>query len=172
METHGGNGLIFSHCYAHLDTGIVFEKDPTKAAILGKQRPTWAVYEADCIGALASGVGNHLPINFLDLDPYGDPWPVLDAFFEGRRNLSPILAIVVNDGLRQKVKMGGAWNAGSLSEVVSEFGNDLYPIYLEVCQELMIKKAVKAGYHLDRFGGYYCGHLKQMTHYYALLQKN
>ena len=112
LETHGGNGEIFSRCYSHLESGVVFEKDLVKVALLGKQRPTWAVYEADCIGALAAGVGSHLPVNFLDLDPYGDPWPVIDAFFEGRKDLPSSLAIVVNERVEAAITQPSALERG------------------------------------------------------------
>ena len=81
METHGGVGKLFDAVYAHVERGIVFEKDADKTAVLGKQRPSWAVYEADCVTALQEGVGGHLAVNFLDIDPYGECWPVVDAFF-------------------------------------------------------------------------------------------
>lgn len=168
METHGGTGQIFKRCYSHITDGVVFEKDAKKAGVLALQRPTWAVYEADCLTAIGGGVGGHLLVNFVDLDLYGDPWPVIEAFFTSQRPRPDKLAVVVNDGLRQNVRMGGAWNCGSLQEMVDEYGNDLYDIYLEVCRELIKRKAVQAGYDLDRFNGYYCGQGNQMTHYLAV----
>ena len=170
METHGGYGKIFDRCYFDIETGVVFEKNSRKADMLGKQRKTWAVYQADCIEALRGGAGSHLEINFLDIDPYENPWEVLDAFLESDRPKAETLIVVVNDGLRQKVRIG-AWDVGSLQGVVSKYGNDLESVYLEVCQELMAEKAVKAGYDLDRFYGLYCGYNKQMTHYYAKLKQ-
>jgi len=172
METHGGRGVIFARCYAHLLNGIVFEKAPDKAAILGRQRPTWAVYEADCISAIRDGVGSHLPVNFLDCDPYGNPWPTIDAFLESKRPLVDILVIAVNDGLRQKVQLTGGWSVGSLQQAVDRFGNgEMYQRYLEVCQIMLKEKAAKAGYALRRWTGYHCGFNGQMTHYCAVLKK-
>jgi hypothetical protein len=150
---------------------VVFEKAPERAAVLGMQRPTWAVYEADCVMALAAGVGSHLPCNVLDVHPYGDPWPAITAFFESERPRPEIVFVVVNDGLRQKVRMGGAWNVGTLLGMVAKYGNALHGKYLEVCQELMTEKAAQAGYRLDRFAGYYCGHGHMMTHYLAVLSR-
>ena len=172
METHGGFGSIFLRCYFGIRNGIVFEKKPDKTAVLAKQRPTWAVYECDCETALRSGIGAHLDINFLDLDPYGEPWPILDAHFGSSRPFPHRLAVVVNDGLRQGLKMNGAWNVGSMAGVVSKYGNNaLYKNYLEICQELMQEKAGQVGYTLTRWAGYYCGHADQMTHYAAILEK-
>ena len=96
METHGGWGKLSANCYASFP-GVVFEQLPEKAAFLARQRPNWAVYEADCVRAIREGAGNHLDVNFLDLDPYGEPWPVLDAFLESDRRLPARLVIVWSD---------------------------------------------------------------------------
>ena len=169
METHGGTGALFAACYPHLERGVVFEKDARKSARLGKQRPTWAVYEGDCVAALKAGVGGHLAVDLLDVDPYGEPWPVLDAFFTSPRPFAPVLAIAVNDGLRQSLGLGRAWDVGSLTCMVEKYGNDLHPVYLEICAELMTSKAASAGYRVEHFAGYYCGANSAITHYLALL---
>jgi hypothetical protein len=172
METHGGYGKLYARCYSHLGVGVVFEKRPEKAAKLAQQRPGWAVYEADCTMALSGGVGAHLPVNFLDLDPYGEPWPVLDAFLESKRTLPERLVVVVNDGLRQKCKLNGGWTVRSLQPIVDRIGNGaLYEKYLEVCRDLVKEKAARAGYTLRRWTGYYCGFADQMTHYAAVLER-
>lgn len=172
METHGGLGKIWAACYSHVPKGIVFEKDSMKCEVLARQRPTWAVYEGDSIKALSAGAGVHLPVNFLDVDPYGDAWPVLDAFLFSDRPKAETLCIAVNDGLRNKIKMGGAWKVESLRKIVAKMGNGLYRIYLEACEELMKAKAAQAGYAVSRFHGYYCGHNLDMTHYAAVLTKS
>lgn len=173
METHGGYGAIWWQCYQNIDDGIVFEKDPAKSATLAMYRPTWAVYECDSETAIAAGAGAHLPVNFLDCDPYGEPWPVIDAFFQSERPFPPTLAVVVNDGLRQKLKMNGGWNVASLERVVSKYGNAvLYKNYLEICQEMLQEKASQRGYTLTRWAGYYCGYMDQMTHYCGLFTRD
>lgn len=173
METHGGRGKIFSACYTDIERGIVFEKNEEKSAILAMQRPTWSVYECDCEMAIRANVGSCLPVNFLDCDPYGEAWPVLDAFFQSERLFTSTLAIVVNDGLRQMLKINGGWRVKSLAEIVARHGNDsLYNNYLEVCQELLKEKASQRGYALTRWAGYYCGYQEQMTHYAALLSRD
>lgn len=169
LETHGGAGRLWAECYTLVKQGIVFEKDEEKAAYLARQRPAWAVYEGDCVKALAAGAGAHLLVNVLDLDPYGEPWPALSAFFESERPRAERLWVVVNDGLLAGIRSGRAWAIDSLSGVVQRYGNDLKDRYLDVCKELLIEKAAPAGYFLSRFAGYYCGHAKQMTHYLALL---
>jgi len=168
METHGGWGSIWRRCYSHLQDGVVFEKSEEKALALARQRPTWAVYEADCVGAIAEGVGFHLPVNFIDLDPYGEPWPAIDAVLQNK--LPDLFALAVNDGLRHKLNTGSSWHVGSLMEMVDRYGNAaLYDNYLEICQELLIKKTGQLGYELTRWAGYYCGHF--MTHYAAVFVK-
>jgi len=171
METHGGYGRLFSVCYADIKSGVVFEKDPKKAGVLGLQRPTWSVYEADCIEAIKDGAGNHLPVNFLDIDPYGSPWDVIDAFFNGNREYMPEMVIVVNDGLPQKVKIGAAWHTHALRGIVEKYGNDIFSRYLEVCEELLTEKVLGAGYVAQNFFGYYTGHSKAITHYAAILKR-
>lgn len=51
-----------------------------------------------------------------------------------------------------------AWSIGLLQGAVNKYGNDLHPIYLEICQEMLREKASEAGYSLTRFAGYHCGH--------------
>lgn len=172
LETHAGYGSIWSRCYADVPDGTAIEKDEKKAEFLAKQRPAWAVYEADCVMALQGGAGSHLPINFIDCDPYGDPWLVIDAFLKSDREFPDLLAIVVNDGLRQKVKMNGGWDVHSLQGMVSRYGaTSMYAKYLAVCRELLQEKAGQRNYALTRWAGYYCGHADQMTHYAAIFQK-
>lgn len=171
METHGGFGVLFDSCYAHLQGGVVFDKDTEKADRLGLQRPTWAVYEADSAEALRGGAGGHVAVDLLDVDPYGEPWPVIDAFFSSQRQFAETMMVVVNDGLRQSLSLGKAWTIHSLSKMVRTFGNDLHPIYLDVCKVMMADLAAKAGYCVEHFGGYYCGIHQANTHYLAVLAK-
>jgi hypothetical protein len=171
METHGGEGKLWRQVYAHLPEGIVFEKNSQKVEILAHQRPTWAVYEGDCEAAIAAGVGAHLPVNLLDVDPYGSPWQVIEGFFASDRPKPQTLHIVVNDGSRQQVQLAGGWNSKVLQPLVDQFGNGLRDNYLECCQILLGERAEGVGYRLSRWHGYYCGHGQQMTHYWAVLDR-
>lgn len=171
METHGGYGRLYSDVYYDVFDGIVFEKDMKKSDFLARQRPYWAVYSGDCIKAISAGVGNWMPVNWLDCDPYGSPWPVISAFFETDREFSSKMAIVVNDGLRLNAKMGGSHSVDDLDNAVQLYGNDkVCDNYLEICREMMKEKAARRGYSLSRWAGYYCGHNNQMTHYAAILE--
>lgn len=170
VETHGGRGKLYLNCYRSLGPGVVFETDENKADELADQRPTWAVYQADCVAALAQGVGFQFAPNFFDLDPYGECWPVVDAIFSGMPHRPERMVFVVNDGLRHKLKMHGGWSSRSMSGAVQSRGNDrLYRDYLDVCRDLMRQKAGQSGYDLARWTGYYCGHSKAMTHFAAVL---
>lgn len=171
LEAYGGEGVLFDACYTHVSEGVVFEKDPDKAAILGQQRPTWSVYEADVVKALEAGIGAHLAVNFIDFDPYGEPHPAIEAFFKSERPRPDVIVVVVNDGLRQKLHLNSGWDTGSLHHIVEKYGNSLYGRYLEICRELLQEKAAAAGYKVARFNGYYCGHSHDMTHYAGILTK-
>lgn len=168
LETHGGEGLLYRACYSDCERGIVFEKDHIKTPILAAQRPGWAIYEADCVAAIEAGIGSDIPVSILDADPWGEPWPVLRAFFSTPRMAIPKLGIAVNDGLRQKLKMNGGWKVKSMERAASLWGNDaLNDNYLEICREELDLLATSAGYQMDRWIGYYGGHAQQMTHYAA-----
>lgn len=170
-ETHGGEGALFNACYAHLDEGVVFEMNAAKVDTLAKQRPTWRVYEADSAYALGAGIAGDMPIHLLDVDPYGSSWDVIEAFFSSRRIFADQMLLAVNDGLRQKLQMRGAWDVEVLQDMVQRYGNDLHPMYLEVCREMLTEKAAYAGYTVDRFSGYYCGRNALMTHFLAVLSQ-
>lgn len=171
METHGGMGALFDAVYAHLPVGVVFEKQPERTARLAKQRPTWAVYECDCAAALAGGVGGHVPVDLLDVDPWGSPWVAISSFFGSQRPFAARMMVAVNDGVREHLQLKGAWRSPFLHAAVERYGNDLYPIYLEVCRDLMEAAVSQTGYALAHFGGYYCGVRSKMTHYLAELVK-
>lgn len=170
LETHGGAGRIYERCY---DTrrGVVLEKNPDKVEHLAKQRPNWRVYQGDCAKALACGLAKDMAFGLVDIDPYGSPWKVIEALFAQRRPWPDVVQLVVNDGLRQKCKMGGSWNAGDLRDMVELYGNNLYPIYLEIAEEKLEKIAARAGFKLSGWVGYYCGHAGDMSHYWATLTK-
>jgi hypothetical protein len=171
METHAGFGVIWRHLYRHLPRGAAFDSARGKADILAAQRPTWSVYEGDVTASLVAGAASHLTINLIDLDPYGDPWPTLDAFLTSPRPRSEVLIVVVNDGLRIKTKLGTSWTAKTLGPIVRRFGNNLYPRYLEACGLMMRQRAEAAGYRLAKFHGHYGGFAGQMTHYFARMER-
>ena len=172
METHAGLGAVFERSWVGC-RGIAIEKDPGRCEHLVRQRPEWAVYCGDSSKALAAGLGRWQAVDVLDVDPYGDPWPTIAGFFAAtERCFTHTMQVVVNDGLRNKTRMRGAWATGSLERAVSRHGNNLFPIYIEVCRELMESAVAVAGYALESFQGYYCGHGDDMTHYWARLRRN
>jgi hypothetical protein len=171
METHGGAGAIYHRCYRHIDNGVVFEKQDNKVNILAKQRPTWRVYQADCISSIRAGISNDMPITLIDIDPYGSCWETIAAFFESKRGFAPTMGIAVNDGLRQKLRIG-AWNVSIMGNMVQKYGNKIHGKYLEICRELLDNYSAIAGYSVDHFAGYYTGHAQQMTHFLAVLKQS
>jgi len=172
LETHGGYGAIFDACYSQFEQGLVFETDEKKTSVLVRQRPTWAVYESDCVAGIRAGLGGDLPITILDCDPYGEPWPAINAFFSSKREFQPRMGVVVQDGLKQTLGLQGGWKVKSLAGVVEKFGNaGLYDNYLQLCRILLEEKAAKAAYSLRRWTGYYCGAHQNITHYAAILER-
>jgi len=158
--------------YGDVAQGAVFEVDAAKAEVLCKQRPTWSVYQARSDVMLAEGAAAHLPVNLVDVDPYGEPWPCLDAFFRSERARAPRLAVAVNDGLRQKLRLQGGWSVGSMRAAVEKWGNAvLHERYLEVCRWKMEMLGALQGYTLTGWTGYYCGYNDDMTHYAAVLER-
>lgn len=172
IETHAGFGRLYSRCYKHVVRGVAFEIKAERTGALALQRPTWAIYEGDCIPALAAGIGSHLTANFIDIDPYGEPWPTIDALFSSKRTWPQRLVVVVNDGLRHKVRIGAGWKVKSLRAAIERHGNaHANDHYLEICRELMAEKAGQAGYELVRWSGYHCGRMQMMTHYAAVFER-
>lgn len=158
--------------YSQIPQGVVFELDAAKAEVLAAQRPSWSVYEANCITALRAGAGGHLECNVVDLDPYGEPWPIVEALFASERPWPARLAIAVNDGGRVKVQLTGAWEVKSLRPALEHFGiGFMYPQYLAVCRWNLERLARPKGYTMTDWTGYYCGKAGCMTHYGAILER-
>lgn len=175
LETHGGWGHMYADCYTHIAQGLVCEKNPQKAEKLMRQRGhKWGVFETDVNKALAAGLGNHLEVNFLDVDPYGDPWPTIDAFLESERTLPPVLMIAVNDGLRFLAQRQRGWTSKTLEPIVRKYGNSaLYERWHDICKEMFAERAQNAGYRVEGWtcysperSDYYSGHI---THWAGLL---
>ena len=171
-ETHGGQGDIYAAAYTHVRSGIVFEKDPSKATFLARQRPSWAVYEADCVRALGQGAGRHLTFNLLDLDPYDSCWEAMEAFFGSKRPFADRMVVAVNDGLRHHLRGGGGWHVHVMEPFAERYGNhNLFAHYLQIAEELTGELVAKAGYQTAFFDGYHTGVEKKMTHFLAVLEK-
>jgi hypothetical protein len=172
METHGGNGRVFDRVYPTVTQGVVFELDPVKAERLAQQRPTWSVYQGKCEQAIEDGLGSHLPCNLIDVDPYGEPWPAIESFFVSERPRAQRLAVAVNDGLRQKLRLQGGWAVRSMRQAVERFGNSrMCEQYLEVCKWQLSRLAERQDYRLTHWTGYHCGSNGDMTHYAAIFER-
>ena len=160
LETHGGRGELFRRCYSHVEAGLVFETDPQKAEVLVTQRPNWAVYESDCVWALENGVGDHLEVNFIDADPYGQAWHVLQAFFGSKR---PRV---------DRIGRFGASDIDVFQPVIERIGEiGLHREYLDVCEQMLGEIVAGAGYTVEGFGGFYSRKDSNQTHFFAELTK-
>jgi hypothetical protein len=172
VETNGGWGELYRRCYSDIPEGVVLEKDGEKAKHLARQRPSWATYAGDNVGALSVGVGAHLEATVLDADPYGDPWPLLEAWFGSRRRHAPVLGVIVTDGLGMRVRRGWLWRTASARTMVEQYGNQLDDAeYLRASADRLGRLVRPVGYQVDHFGGYRCGHADQMTHWRARLRR-
>lgn len=172
LETHGGYGKIYSCCYSEVENGCVFEVDEGKAESLTVQRPTWSVYQSDCVKSMKMGVPGHLEFNFIDVDPYGSSWPAIDAVLSGSIHLADKVAFAVNDGLRQKLRIGSGWEVKQMAGPCARYGNaNLFFKYEQICRDMMQEKSSKAGYALEDWVCYYCGHNGDMTHFGAVLRR-
>jgi len=158
--------------YSEIAQGVAFDEKPAKAELLAIQRPTWSVFESNCITSLAAGAGGHLPINLIDVDPYGEPWPVLEAWFESERPWPERIGFAINDGVRMKLKITGGWDVETLGPAVRQFGNSaMYGEYLAVARWNLKRLASARKYELAHWTGYYCGHGDCMTHYAAVFDR-
>lgn len=171
LETHGGFGKLGAIAYADVRDGVVLEKERDKAEVLAVQRPTWRVYRGDSEAMLMAGVGSDLPINYIDLDPWGDPWPVLKAFMLSDRVRVDELHIVVNDGLRQFPMRGNGWKNTTLGPYVEQYGNvAVSHHYLAFCKRLMRDTAELGGYRVAWWRGHEV--TQYLMHYAAKLVRD
>lgn len=172
LETHGGKGRVFERAYPHVKQGVVFELDQAKTEALAHQRPTWAVYQGKSEASIEAGVGAHLTVNFLDVDPFGESWPVLEAFFSSERPRADVMAIAVNDGLRQKLRLQAGWHVRSMRQAIEKWGNaGLFDRYTEVCEWKLRQIVARQGYAITHWAAYYCGEQGDMTHFGAMLER-
>ncbi len=173
METHGGLGHVYQAIYTNVEDGVVFEKMPDRTIILAEQRPTWAMYETDCVAALQQGAGSHLCVNLLDLDPYGGCWETMQAFFKSERPFAKRMILVVNDGMAHKIRGGGAWDTEILAPYVAKYGNhNMWSMYQQVAEEMTADIVREAGYEVTFWDGYRCGIEQKMLHFLAVLEIN
>jgi len=171
LEAYGGKGELGKALYL-LYPGAVFEKNEAKTSYLSEQRPMWAVYEGDCVKAMEAGIGFHHKPNFIDIDPYGTPWPALRAVFANADVLPDRLGVVVNDGLRRFAMLGCAWKCEDLAEHVKRLGNSgVHKHWLAVVRELFDEVAGRAGFVVREWAIKSAGHGDQMTHYAAIVER-
>lgn len=108
----------------------------------------------------------------MDIDPYGSSWEIVEAFFNGcGRTASNILVIVVNDGLLQKIRMGGLIPE-SVQPIIDRYGlRHVQDNYRDVCRDLLAHYSQAAGYKIVKWTSYNCGRVLAMTHFAARLER-
>lgn len=172
LETHGGVGALWRHCYQSCLPGVVCELDAAKADALARQRPEWRVYQTDCVRVLSAGLPAPERLTLVDIDAYGDPWPAVEALFASGWLAEPVVGLALTDGLRQTLKLNHGWACKSLQWAVETFGNDrLYRDYAEIARANLKRIAGEAGYDLTRWKSLYAGWLGQMTLSIAVLRR-
>jgi len=172
LEAFGGWGKIHRACYRSIADGVIFEQDRERAYFLSEMRPEWAVYRGDSLYMLGAGIGKEWPVNFVDFDPYGEPWPFIEAFFQSDRPWPDRLVVAVHDGLRNMLMRNRAWHIRSLEELVNRYGNrTVADQYVVMCRELFATHAARAGYVITQWVADYGGYRNQSTHYIAALDR-
>lgn len=164
-EAFCGWGEIYDRCYRGAVTGVAVEKDLKKAEYTAIMRPSWLCVNGDSVKALSYDLRPYgCKVNFLDLDPYGSPFPVMAAVVKSGM-LDDVCEVVINDGTRQKAKLGSLAGVKHFESVVSKFGADLYRDYMQAAREVCAEIMSKHGFSVSSFAGYYTGHNQAMTHY-------
>ncbi len=172
-EAYGGWGRVGQAVYRDVRHGVVLEKVSAKAATLALLRPTWSVYEGDTLRMLRAGAGRHLPINFLDLDPYGEPFTTLEAFFSAERQIADRIVIVAHDGMHRLVKMGRAWSVQILEPVVAEFGNSFVKEHYGEASILLVARMLEQyGYSVSDWRWASGGDRKKNAHFLAVVDRD
>lgn len=171
LEAYGGKGELGKTLYASF-TGVVFEKDEKKTPHLVEQRPHWAVYEGDCVKAIAAGIGFHHAPNFFDVDPYGSPWPAIRAIFSNADILPDVIGIVVNDGLRRAAMLGRSWKVEELAPYAQRLGNQgVHEQWPNVVRDIFDGVALQDGFEIKEWAIKSSGYGGQMTHYAAVVER-
>lgn len=168
LETHGGLGTLRASCYRDA-TGVVCEQDPARCRSLEQQRPGWEIVCGDSTALLRAGLASQTAFDLLDIDPHGQPWPTLEAFFWSVRCFPPVLGLVVTDGLRQHIQYQQGRNVHGMEPYRAKYGRYTWHNYLVICRERLGDIVARAGYRVTAWHGTYQGQLKTMTYYSAVL---
>jgi hypothetical protein len=173
IDVFAGAGKIYDLCYKNSLTGVAFERNPEKVEKLVEQREKWLVYECDSILGINAACGSIFKFNFIDVDPYGDPWPALHAIFSQKKYaFCDTIGIAVMDGLRQGAKMQVAWKQKGLKQFSDKYGNaELYKFYKELCKEKIEEIISPLGFRISKWAAYYCGTMDLMTHYGGIFKR-
>lgn len=170
LETHGGFGRIYERTWYRARTGVVIEKDPVKVAHLCHQRPTWAVYQGNSEAVLRAGLAKSIAFDVIDLDPYGQPFTILDALTMPGRTFPNEWHLVVNDGGRNLMKRGLSWKLPMFRSAEKRFGQSgMHKHYLDAALMLVQEFGEKIGYDVTHWHGKNIS--ADISHYWAVLKR-
>lgn len=169
LEVYGGAGVVGDYVYREVSRGVVLERCPTQTDLLARKRPQWSVCEGDSLTLLRAGIGDHLPVNLVDIDAYGLPWDSLDAFFSGWKRWGDPLWLVVTDGSVLRAKMANGPQDECFRELRQRFGGMVHQDYPQKAGWFLTKKAADVGYSVSGFRAVTCGYSQQMTLWSACL---
>lgn len=176
LEAYAGLGRLWSACYRDFD-GVAIEKLEEKCYGIAAMRPRWAVYQADTPPAIEQGILGNFPINFVDIDCYGSPWPAYEAFFrwlgktESGPGAPPRLDLVCTDGGGLYTRFTGVWQLERFQPYVQKYGAArMFEMYPEVCREMVEATAAPLGYELKDWVAFRVGRDKSMMIFWAGLE--
>lgn len=147
LETHGGTGWLASTVYAGR-TGIGIELNQRKAAARARILPAWWSIVGDSASVLRSGALRWFAPAIIDVDPYGDPWPALEAAAAGV-SVPPAVVLAVTDGLPRALQIRD-YRVPSLRADIAAHGLDYVREYYEEICRRRIQRLFPA-YTIDRW---------------------
>lgn len=177
LETHAGEGAIFLQCYSHIRRGWAFEKEGDLVEHATRQREGWFCYKGEAEKILAEA-DDYFNANFIDIDPYGSPWPTFEALFLPGRLNHPTIMLCVHDGSRRFLSLGGSgandqrWRKGILADLAKEFGDSAWRRYGDLAMVGLSRLIKPCGYTIDQWAYSNTGHDNHSTHYWATLKRS
>lgn len=146
LEAFAGSGEMYSALW-HRWAGFTMDKDLAKVTRAAKQRKRWGCYQGDTLRALEAGWLENIEFKLVDFDPYGEPWPALQAYFAGHLAFhSPWVAVCTDGYWSQR-------NLASKSRCLFGYGGGRFSgmsdrAYIEICHDFVRSLASRYGQEL------------------------
>jgi hypothetical protein len=106
LETFSGEGLMYDGCWS-MFSGACIDSDAAKARDSARSRPRWRTYCGDTGRALSAGWLSSVAFDVVDIDPYGEPWPYVRAFFDTERAMPDQWWLILTDGYWPQMNRSG-----------------------------------------------------------------